>query len=275
MNISIHAPAYVLGESSNAELRLELLNEMTAASFVEAMKVLPNRKMRILNVGCGSGHLEARLSALFSDSLFVGIDNSPQRIAEAMARVKTLKDTNVYEFIEADLTTLPLEEEKSFDILIFRFVLCHLSNGLKQFERYLSLVRPGGSVCFEECASDGSEYFCNTKNSGYETFIKMIPFQIEAEQSSFEIGFALLSELKRRSYSIHYCKIEQPLMQSNRSKSIIRLGFEDAKAFVLQHMKEEEREGIIHSLREFEEDKLAYGLYTRSLAVIAKTPGTL
>ena len=103
----------------------------------------------------------------------------------------------------------------------------------------------------------------------------MIPFQIEAEQSSFEIGFALLSELKRRSYSIHHCKIEQPLMQSNRSKSIIRLGFEDAKAFVLQHMKEEEREGIIHSLREFEEDKHAYGLYTRSLAVIAKTEGML
>ncbi len=80
MHIQIQTPAYILGESSNAEVRLELLNEMTAPHFVEAMKVLPNQKIRILNVGCGSGHLEARIATIFSHSHFVGIDNSPQRI---------------------------------------------------------------------------------------------------------------------------------------------------------------------------------------------------
>lgn len=263
-------PSYILGQSSHAELRLELLNELTSPHFVEAMKILPNRKVRILIIGCGSGHLEERLSKVFSDSHFVGIDNSAQRIAEARARVGALESSNTYEYIEADLTTLPIEEMEPCDILISRFVLSHLSNGLKHFERFLSLVRPGGSVCFEELASDGKEYFCNTKNFGYQTFLNMLDVQIQAQQSSFKIGFDLLSELNKRSCQMLHCLLWQPVLRSAREKSIIRLGFEDARALVLRHMDEEKMIEIINSLREFEEAEHAYGLYTRSFQVIAK-----
>lgn len=264
------APSYILGQSSLAEHRLELLNELTSLNFVEAMKVLPNQKVRVLIIGCGSGHLEERISRVFSDSHFFGIDNSAQRLSEARARVGKLEGSNTYEFIEADLTTLSVEGFEPYDILISRFVLSHLSNGIKYFERFISLVRPGGYVCFEELASDGSEHYCNTKNEGYQTFFNMLDIQIKAQQSSFEIGFVLLSELTKRSCKLHHCHLWQPILRSERDKSIIRLGFEDARPLVLKHMDEEKMNKIISSLREFEGDEQAYGLYTRSLAVIAQ-----
>lgn len=273
IQMSVHAdvpPAYILGQSSHAEFRLGLLNELANPTFVEAMKVLPNRKVRVLIIGCGSGHLEERLSEIFSDSHFVGIDNSAQRIAESRARVGALEGSNTYEYLEADLTTLSVEELEPCDILISRFILHHLSNGLKHFERFLSLVRPGGYVCFEEHASDGNEHYCNSKNFGYQTFYSIIDLQLQAQQSSFKIGFDLLSQLKKRPCQVLHCHLWQAVLLTAREKSIIRLGFEDARAFVLRHMDEDKMNAIVSSLREFEQDEQAYGLYPRTLQVIAQ-----
>lgn len=271
MSIQTNVPSYILGNSPSSEYRLELLDELTGPQFVEALGVLPKRKMRILILGCGSGHLEARLSTVFSDSSFIGIDFSAQRIEEARARTGTLKVSNTFHYMQADLTTLSVKD-LACDILISRFVLSHLSNPLKNLMKFLPVVKPGGFVCLQEVASDGSEYFCNPSNLGYRLFRDIVEKQIKVQDSCFEIGFHLLTELTKCS-KVHHCYISQQILRGARHKSILRLGIEEAKDSIPdQTLKDRIAEGI-GSLRQFEEDECAFGLYTRSLAVIAQIPG--
>lgn len=265
MSIQSHKPSYVLGESAHAEFRLELLSELTCPGFIKAMEMVPKENVRILIIGCGSGHLEAKLSTIFSNSHFVGIDISEKRIEEARARTARLTCTNTYELIHADLTILSFKDPKPFDILISRFVLSHLANPLNQLNRFLPLIKPMGFVCFEEIASDGSEYFCNTKNPGYQSFIKMIKLQIQAQQSSFDTGFQLLSTFTKSRSKVLHCHLAQAILKNARHKSILRLGLEDAQTSLFKHLDQKAIDSTINSLREFEEDELSFGLYARTL----------
>ena len=262
-------PAYILGNAPTAELRLELLNELTSDPFIEAMKLLPHENMRIVLIGCGSGHLEARLSKLFTNSAFVGIDISAARLEEAKARVAELKTNNTYEFIQADLTTMSPSSIEPCDILISRFVLSHLPEPQAIFNRFFSIIKPGGYVCIEEGVSDGNEYYCNTQNSGYQTFLNLVDLQRQAQNSAFDIGFDFLSNLLANLPAKYlHCHITQPILLSARHKSIIRLGAEEAKATVLKYHDAKEVDDMISSLIEFEQDDKAFGLYMRFLAMI-------
>jgi ubiquinone/menaquinone biosynthesis C-methylase UbiE len=271
MSIQSDAPSYILGHSPSSELRLELLDELTARNFVEALRVLPKKNVRLLIIGCGSGHLEARLSDEFFDSHFVGIDVSAKRIDEARRRTGALKCSNSYEFIQADLTTLSVNDLKPCDILISRFVLSHLSDPLNQLKRLRPLVRPGGFICLEELASDGKEYYCNIECAGYRAFVEITELQRQAQKSLFDVGFRLLTEFTQASSKVLHCHLTQAILRSARHKAILRLGIEEAKPQILKQLGEKRVEEIMRSLRSFEQNELAFGLYTRSLAMIAQT----
>lgn len=264
MSIPTVTPAYILGNAPTAEHRLELLNELTTTPFINAMAILPKTHMRICILGCGSGHLEARLAALFSNSHFIGIDISQTRLNEANLRVTKLTTSNTYEYILGDITTMSPASIQPCDILISRFVLSHLPDAETHFTRFVSIVKPGGYICTEEGASDGKEYFCNTQNSGYTTFVSLIDMQISHQASKFNIGFSLLSQTPGK---LLHCHIMQPILQTARHKSILRLGLEEAKATVLKDQNVDE---LIASLLDFEQDDKAFGLYMRSLAMIVQ-----
>ncbi|MBA3815758.1 MAG: class I SAM-dependent methyltransferase [Parachlamydiaceae bacterium] len=261
---------YILGNSVNAELRLDLLNELTSKAFIEALGKLNTKNVRVLNLGCGSGHLEEKLAKIFSHSHFVCLDISKKRIEEARRRLEKIQSTNTFEFIQADLTTLSIKSLKPCDILMSRFVLSHLPNGIQQLERFLPLVQPEGFVCLEELVGDGSELYCNNKNLGYEAFIKIVKLQSQSQNSSFEIGFKLLSELSKTPHQVLHCHLTQAILNNASHKSILRLGIEEAKKALANTFGEKEIDQAITSLREFENDKYAFGLYSRSLAVFAK-----
>lgn len=275
MNIQSKEAAYILGQAPSSEYRLELLDELTCPKFVQALDVVPKRHVRLLNVGCGSGHLEARLAPLFSEAHFVGIDISAKRIEEARARTAAMDSSNRFSFIQADLTRLSLDELGQCDILIFRFVLSHLVDSIKQFERFLPLVWPGGFICIEEVASDGKEYYCNSQNLGYRTFVEMVEVQKREQKSSFETGFALLSALQALPVNVLHCHLTQAILRNARHKSILRLGLEEAKATFCKYLNAERFEETICSLREFEQDVAIFGLYTRSLAIVVKANNLL
>lgn len=272
MSSSVQAPRYILGQSDYAERRLELLNELSAANanFDQAVHILPHHNSTVLVLGCGSGHLEVRLSRLFTKSHFIGMDNSTRRIEESIARTAALNDSNTYEYIQADLTTFSIDALKQCDILVSRFVLSHLKDPIQQLERYLPLIRPGGYLWAEELASDGSEYYCNIANDGYNTFVKVVEKQIQVQQCSFEAGGRLLSELIHSHAKILFTYMSQPILFTASHKSILRLGIEDAKATVVSQLSESTMEEMISSLKQFEEDERSFGLYTRSLALVAQ-----
>lgn len=262
---------YILGQSSRAELRLQILDELSGAQFVTAMHALPKQNVRILVIGCGSGYLEARLSTVFAESHFVGIDISPDRIRECRERTNSLKSSNTFEFVEGDIATVSTNELKPFDILISRFVLSHLPNALQLFGRLLPFVKPGGYVCLQEIASNGQEYYCNSVQSGYTFWVELLNEQIRAQRCSFETGFALLAQLKQHQWKILNQEISQQTLCREREKSILRLGVEDAGQTLLKKIGQQKLDDVIASLKQFEKNTLAFGLYTRSIIVVAQS----
>ncbi len=254
---------YILGNAPTAQLRLELLDELTTPAFLEAIKRLPSSNMRIVILGCGSAYLEARLGYIFSSSHFIGIDISKTRIAEAKERVKTLPSTNIYEFIEQDITKISPDQLGPCDILISRFVLSHIQNGDGVLKRLSHVVKKGGYICTEEGASTGREYYVNSRQPGYERFVSLVEgVQSSAQKSAFDIGLRLLSNPIGK---VIYTHLTQPILATARHKSILRLGAEEAKSTLSQTYNLDE---LITDLKKFEEDERSFGLYMRYVTMI-------
>ena len=272
MSTTVEKQTYLLGNSGSAEYRLQLLNEITNQRFIQSLGVLPKNGMRVLIIGCGSGHLEATISTLFQDSSFQGIDISAQRIQESEQRMKGDRSSNSFQYLERDITTISMEELGEFDIIISRFVLSHLSEPETLFTKLHEAVRPGGFICLHEIASNGSEYKSYPVNEGYNFWVELVNQQVKDQNCKFDIGNLLLQKCMQLGDTIHHSYLETPVLYTARTKSIMRLGIEDAKAHFIKNIAESRMESGIQKLKEFENDDHAFGFYTEIMAVIAQKP---
>jgi 2-polyprenyl-3-methyl-5-hydroxy-6-metoxy-1,4-benzoquinol methylase len=99
-------------------------------------------KLRILNVGCGSGELSLQLAAKGHNVL--GIDIEPAHIALARENATRAGSPPNCEFIAA-----PIEDFRwshQFDGIVCTDVLEHIQDDHAAFARMMSLLRPGGQV---------------------------------------------------------------------------------------------------------------------------------
>ena len=112
-------PNYILGNSPHAEYRLELLNEIFHERMHnEIRKHVPLSSKKILNIGCGSAHLEKKLDVIARNCSFLGLDINPLRIKEACRRIHSLKQSsNTFNFQLKDITQDDVAQDK-FDIII-------------------------------------------------------------------------------------------------------------------------------------------------------------
>lgn len=100
---------------------------------------LPEGQSRILEVGCGSGRLARRLSALGHE--LVAIDSSPESV-EAARRLK----------VNARLAVFPDFEDEPFDVLLFTRSLHHIHPLDSTIEQVRCLLNPQGLLLVEDFA---------------------------------------------------------------------------------------------------------------------------
>lgn len=94
------------------------------------------RGRRILDVGCGSGHIAAALAELAGpEGAVFGVDLRDQRVVR-----------EGFEFRQVDGTTLPFEDE-SLDVVVSNHVIEHVGeepDQLRHLQEIRRVLRPGG-----------------------------------------------------------------------------------------------------------------------------------
>ncbi len=96
----------------------------------------------LLDVGCGPGNLTADLARLVAPGRVVGIDASPDVIAQATAQYGALANV---EFRVADLYTLPFADD-SFDVVHAHQVLQHVADPVAALVEMRRVAKAGGVV---------------------------------------------------------------------------------------------------------------------------------
>ena len=146
----------------------------------------------------------------------------------------------------------------------------HLKEPIEALDKLLRLVKLGGYVFLDEAASNHSVHFCRGKCDGYNKYVEGIKWQENLQNSNFLVGFDILDHLQNNGFEILSTYLYQPVLRSNREKSLIRLAAEEVYETYKNHFGKKAADSLISSLKEFENDKFTYGLYSRHIGIFAK-----
>jgi SAM-dependent methyltransferase len=140
---------YLFGHSDSETRRLQvqaaLFNPATSRMLLDAGIT---QGMRVLDVGSGAGDVALLVAELVGpDGQVVGVESNPLILESARARVQAAGLGNV-SFVVGDISTVPLEGE--FDAAVGRCVLFFISDPVAVVRKVAQLVRPGGSIAFQE-----------------------------------------------------------------------------------------------------------------------------
>jgi len=105
---------------------------------------------RVLNVGCGTGGLEARALAERPGQSITGVDLAEKMLAAA--RRKT-QDAPGARFVQADAHDLPFADD-SFDVVMSASTLHYLADPAAALSEGARVVRPGGRVAVLDWCRD-------------------------------------------------------------------------------------------------------------------------
>ncbi|WP_051063042.1 class I SAM-dependent methyltransferase [Ilumatobacter nonamiensis] len=104
---------------------------------------------RILDLGCGTGHLAERLSMMFPKASVVGADLSDGMIERAAER---LTDDDMSDFVRADAQHLPLRDH-SFDVVTCTESFHWYADQEAAAAELARLIAPGGRVVIASIAT--------------------------------------------------------------------------------------------------------------------------
>ena len=102
--------------------------------------------MRVLDCGCGPGHLLAKLHSVYPALRSVGIEVDDQLVSAAQTVVTERKLTNC-QIWRQSITALEMPDN-SFDFVVSRLVLEHLPDPMPALNEALRVLKVGGSAVF-------------------------------------------------------------------------------------------------------------------------------
>lgn len=113
-------------------------------------EIKPLKGKTILDVGCGSGNTVLVIAKeVGPEGKVVGVDLSPEGIAEAKRKTAELGLEKVTEFRVADAEQLPFKDG-SFDIVISECVVCLTPNKQKALNEKARVLKFGGKIVMHD-----------------------------------------------------------------------------------------------------------------------------
>lgn len=142
------ASSYLHGTEPVEQKRLSLLNDLLNQSALK--ELVPRPGERILDVGSGLGQLARAMGR--TGAIVVGVEKSPEQIAEARRQAREAGEQSLLDLREGDALALPLSQAEwgSFDIAHTRFVLEHVTDPLGVVREMVRAVKPGGRIILQD-----------------------------------------------------------------------------------------------------------------------------
>jgi len=176
-------------------------------------EILPLEGKRVLDVGCGNGETVLKIAKeVGPNGKAVGIDFSPEGIANAKKKAIESKLDKVTEFRVADAEKLPFEDNY-FDAVISECVVCLTPNKQKALNEKARVLKPGGKIVMHDVISRARMPESVQKNP--ELYCGCIGGAVSQDDYAKMLKQAGLTEVKTVNYS------EEPAIHG-RSISIKR-----------------------------------------------------
>lgn len=140
-------PDYPAPQAVHHELRTAENSAGYVLATLRSMKEI-NPRLRLLDVGCGSGTISVTLAKVIPEGDVTGVDLKPEILPRAQA-VADIAGVKNIKFIEGDAYKLPFEDS-SFDITHCHQMLTHLKEPWNALREMLRVTKPGGIVAARE-----------------------------------------------------------------------------------------------------------------------------
>ena len=157
---------YIHGTEASEQDRLRLLNRLTNRPFIQYLNI--NKKIRILDVGCGLAILANEIAALYPNCEVIGIEYSQDQLNQAN------EEQNNLHLQQGDAHSLPFEDN-SFDIVYCRYLLEHVKSPVQVLKEMRRVLKNGGEVFTQENNIEITVHDpdCPKWNAMWRTFIDL------------------------------------------------------------------------------------------------------
>jgi SAM-dependent methyltransferase len=164
------------------------------------------RTARVLDVGCGTGEIEARLAASLPDASFVGIDVVEAHLDRARARCEPFGARVRFEV--GDALALPFEPGQ-FDLVVCRHVLQVIPGAARAVAEIVRVTRPGGRL--HVIAEDYGMLWCHPTAHDADEFWQRAQVFARAFGVDNHIGrkmFTILTDLGLADIAVDYVVLD-------------------------------------------------------------------
>ena len=162
---------------------------------------------RVLDVGCGTGEIVARLAARFPQASFVGIDLEESHLERARERCSELGAGVRFQRDDALALSFP---DAAFDLVVCRHMLQAVPDARRAVQEMLRVARPGGRLHL--IAEDYGMLWCHPTALDSDGFWQRIPNLYGAAIGcDLHIGrktFTVLADLGLRDIAADYVVVD-------------------------------------------------------------------
>lgn len=223
---------YALSTGLEDKERLFILNEIYTPHTIEFLTCgIVEEGDAVLDVGCGIGLVSQELARLVGkEGRVVAIDSSEEQIS--IARSLVPEDVTFRQLSAYDLETI----DEKFDLVYFRFVLCHLKDPDQVLQQIKKVLKPGGRVVIEDLTGNETLY-TEPHSEGLDVHRYFDQLQFELQQSDDKFFLQIPKKLQEAGFLIAKSTTSHPELDTLRKRKMLTYDLSSLKKSLIESGK--------------------------------------